>query len=725
VSTLIERIRSRSAAGRVSAALVVGVVIAVAFTIAALAEGNDFIAAVLRGISFGSVYALLAVGLVVTYRTTGVFNLAFGPQAFFAAAVYYDTHVTHGWPIWLAAIWTIGIVSPLLGILLDRFLFRFLRTASETAKLVTVLGLFVAVPAIVWLWFGQDLRTDGTGIIPNGSTTYEVFKDVFISRDDMAIMACAIGVLVALVLVFRYTAFGLRMRAVVESPRLTELAGVDADRVSMGSWALSSAIAGLAGVLLVPVFAGQVDYTYFERLTIAAIAAVVIGQLGSVPLAFFGGLALGVTQQLLDKYLPTNSFFASTLRPALPFVVGFAVLVLSPALARRTAPADPLAGVDPPPPALAADDRPAWLTKATRGFGVAIFCVVGYWLFFHANDSWIDLSVRAAILGVIFLSITVITGFAGQLSLCQAAFAAIGSAATAQLAIAQGMSVLVAMVIGAFIAAAVGALVALPVLRLGGVFLALATLSFAFFFDAVILQFGWVGGGTAVLETPRPQIGSIDFGNGHDRAFLVLTLIVLAIVSMLVIWVRNGTTGRSLDAIRGSEVASASIGINRNRAKIMAFALSAGIAGLGGGLMVTYTHGGSASTIQANFAPEFGLVWIVLVVTLGARTIEGALNAAFGFVFFAAVILPTWIPWLVNLQPWYHMSSLPLGLQTVLFGLGALTFAKHPEGILEYNKRKSYETMNKVGGRFGRPSSPSTSTPTPSDVTPATAGSAQ
>jgi ABC-type branched-subunit amino acid transport system permease subunit len=205
----------------------------------------------------------------------------------------------------------------------------------------------------------------------------------------------------------------------------------------------------------------------------------------------------------------------------------------------------------------------------------------------------------------------------------------------------------------------------------------------------------------------------------------VLTLIVLAIVSMLVIWVRNGTTGRSLDAIRGSEVAAASIGINRNRAKIMAFALSAGIAGLGGGLMVTFTHGGSASTIQANFAPEFGLVWIVLVVTLGARTIEGALNAAFGFVFFAAIILPTWIPWLVNLQPWYHMSSLPLGLQTVLFGLGALTFAKHPEGILEYNKRKSYETMNKVGGRFGRPSSSSTSAPTPTDVTPAPAGSAQ
>src|SRR4051812_29845004 len=247
--------RGRTAAGGVSSALVVGIVVAVAFTFFSILEGTDFIAAVLRGISFGSVYALLAVGLVVTYRTTGVFNLAFGPQAFFAAAVYYDTHITHGWPIWLALILTVGIVSPAVGILLDRFLFRFLRTASETAKLVTVLGLFVAVPAIVFLWFGQGLKSNGTGIIPNGSVTYEVFKEVFVSRDDLAIMFCAVAVLVALVLVFRYTAFGLRMRSVVESPRLTELAGVDADKVSMGSWALSSAIAGLAGVLLVPVFA--------------------------------------------------------------------------------------------------------------------------------------------------------------------------------------------------------------------------------------------------------------------------------------------------------------------------------------------------------------------------------------------------------------------------------------------------------------------------------------
>jgi ABC-type branched-subunit amino acid transport system permease subunit len=338
--------------------------------------------------------------------------------------------------------------------------------------------------------------------------------------------------------------------------------------------------------------------------------------------------------------------------------------------------------------------------------------LVGYWLFFHADDTWIDLFERSAILAIIFLSIVVITGFAGQVSLCQASFAAIGAAATSQLAVAQGMSILIAVVIGALIAAAVGALVALPVLRLGGIFLALATLSFAFFFDAVILQLGWVGGGARLVETPRPKLGSIDFGIGHDAAFLVLTLIILTIVAIAVIWVRNGTTGRYLDAIRGSEVAAASIGINRNRARIVAFALSAAIAGLGGGLMASYTHGGGASAIDGYFAPELGLVWVVLVVTLGARSVEGAINAAIGFVFFDAVVLPTWIPWLVNhVQPFYHLTAVPLGVQTILFGLGALTFAKHPEGILEFNKRRSYELIARLGGRSSDASIDVTPTP--------------
>ena len=151
--------------------------------------------------------------------------------------------------------------------------------------------------------------------------------------------------------------------------------------------------------------------------------------------------------------------------------------------------------------------------------------------------------------------------------------------------------------------------------------------------------------------------------------------------------------------------------------------LSAFIAGIGGGLMASFTLNGNATNIDAYFAPEFGLVWVVLVVTLGARTIEGAINAAIGFVFVAAVVLPTWIPWLVNhVQPWYHMGGLPIGLQTILFGLGAITYAKHPEGILEFNKRKSGDRMMRLGARFKRDEH-DPEPPAAPEVADATAGS--
>jgi branched-subunit amino acid ABC-type transport system permease component len=658
----------------------------------------ELLSAVIRGLSFGSVYALLAVGLVLTFRTTGVFNLAFGPQAFLAAALYYDTHIRHGWPMWLALFVTVFIASPLVGIALDRFLFRYLRSASDTAKLVSVLGLFVAIPQIVILWFGANPKSGAVGIIPDGSVVYNPIRDVFLNRDDLAIVVIALVVFVGLTLMLRYTALGLRMRAVVESPRLTQLAGVDADRASMVSWMMSSSLAGMAGVLLAPVFAGQIDYSAYTTLVIAAISASVLGSLSSIPLAFAGGLLLGVAQQLLAKYLPTNSILASGLRPALPFVALFLVLILSPALWRRRPVTDPLAGVDPPPPAPAALDRSAALTKGTRIAAVVFFGLIGYYLFFHANLHWVDLAIRAGILSVIFLSITVITGFAGQVSLCQATFAAIGACATGQLATKQGMSVLVAMVLGAAIAAAVGALIAIPALRLGGIFLSLATLAFAYFFQNVLLQIAWVSGGITPITAPRPLIGPIDFAS--DKSFLVLTVVMLVLVSVAVIWMRGGTTGRYLDAMRGSEVAAQSIGINLNRARIVAFAVSAAIAGLGGGLMASYE---GAANIAASFVPEFGLVWIVLVVTLGARTVEGAINAAIGFIFFAAVVLPTWIPWVVNaVQPWYHMSALPIALQTILFGLGALTYAKHPEGILEFQKRRSLARVQRIIDRYSK-----------------------
>ncbi len=295
---------------------------------------------------------------------------------------------------------------------------------------------------------------------------------------------------------------------------MTELNGIRADRVSAFSWALSSLFAGLAGVLIAPRFNTLAAPDFFN-LVVVAVAAAAVGRLVSLPRALLGGIGLGHPHRDL-QHVPAPvgrrprlaaGRSQDNLTPAMPFVVLFGVLVLWPAIRRtheslrsprrgRSAPAGPGRAVPEP-----RDD--AWRPgpSASRSSIVA-----GYVVFFRADASWLFLVTQAVILSIIFLSITVITGFAGQISLCQGTFAAIGGFTVFQLFDRFGLPVLAAAVIGAAIAAAIGALLSLPVLRLGGVWVAIATLAFAFFFDAVMVKLSWVGGGTGVAAArdPRP-----------------------------------------------------------------------------------------------------------------------------------------------------------------------------------------------------------------------------
>jgi len=243
------------------------------------------------------------------------------------------------------------------------------------------------------------------------------------------------------------------------------------------------------------------------------------------------------------------------------------------------------------------------------------------------------------------------------------------------------VSVLLTILAGAVLAAIVGALLAVPVLRLGGIYLALATFAFALMFESIFVPLGWVGGGVNPIKVPRPTIGPIDFAS--NKSFFFLCLGVLAVVGILVIFVRGGTTGRFLDALRGSETAAQAIGINPARARILAFALSAGIAGLGGGLMATST--GFAQ--PADYASFLGLYWVVLVVTLGSRTVEGAIQAGIGFVIVDEIL---------------KRIGINSSWEPILFGLGAITYAKHPEGILEFQKRQSMARVQQWLDRLNR-----------------------
>jgi len=630
---------------------------------------QDLTSSVIQGFPIGCVFALVAVGFVLTYKVSGVFNLAFGAQAYAAAAVYYELRVVHGWPIPAAAIIAVLVVSPLLGVLLYFGIYRYLRTAAPVARLAVSIGLLVALPEIVQLAlrFGSSPLYGVEGVVGNGDTRYEFFSYA-VDRDQLATIVVTLALVVGLTLMFRYTRIGLRMRAVVESARMTELSGISADRVSSVGWALSSILAGVAGLLLGPLFP-QLSSQNFFLLIVVAIAAAAFAGLSSLPLALIGGLALGIGAQVLSRTLPTNSILAQGLRPSLPFIVLFFVLILKPSLQRKKEFTDPLAGVDAPPPALAAAERGPGLTRATHILGVAVCAGAVVWFAFIGNAYWLSLATQAVIFSVIFLSITVFTGMAGEISLAQGSFAAIGAFTCGQLATRWGVSVFVGMALGIAIAAAVGALLAIPALRLGGIYLALATLAFALFFENVIVKFDWAGGGLLPVEVPRPVLGPVDFTN--DRSFFFLCLLALMLTSVIVIRVRGGTTGRNLRAIAGSEVAAAALGISSKRARITAFALCAGIAAAGGALLALRE---GAANYQADFTVQFALFWLVLVVTLGSRTVEGAIEAALALKFFPELLNAIGVS-----QSW----------QYVLFGLGAVAFARHPEGILEYYKRAS------------------------------------
>ncbi len=642
----------------------------------------QFIQWLIEGAPIGCVYALVAVGLVLTYKTSGVFNLAFSAQAFASGAVFYQTVINNKWPLWLGFVFSVLIFSPLLGLLLDRALFRYMRTASWQVKLITALGLLLALPELVRLFFGAQPGEAPPSIAPLiGIDQLKVFNlgGYFISADRMTAVIFTVIAVVLLGLMFRFTSVGLQMRAVVESPRMVELAGVDADRVSMTSWMLSSTLAGLAGVLLAPLYF-VLDGNVYTLLIIAAIAAAAVGRFVSIPFTLLGGLFLGVGERALPDIVGTSSSFAQDIRPSFPFLVLFGLLVFWPKLREQRVVSDPLSGVDPPPPAMAHEYKDANMARMTRiafpvfmgGFVLLMMTVV--------SPLWVTRLTDAFALAVVFLSITIFTGLGGQISLAQAAFAAFGGFAMANVAEDGNVPALIALLIGALVAAIVGALFVLfidglpaligrwrrrPVVRLAGLYLSLATLAFALMAEKVIFRREEISRGEYGIAVSRPE-----FAQG-DREWFLLVFAIFAVVAFMVIFIRKGTVGRYLSALRGSESAAASIGINATSLRIILFSLSAGIAGLGGGL-IGMAQGQVEPT--ATYPALFGVVWVVLVVTLGARTVDGAVSAAIGFVV---------IQWL------FEALGLPTTIAIIGFGFGAITYARHPEGIVEFQTRRS------------------------------------
>jgi branched-subunit amino acid ABC-type transport system permease component len=632
---------------------------------------TQFLSYAIPGLPYGCVFALMAVGLVLTYQTSGVFNLAYGAQAYASALIFYVC-VHAGWPSWAGFVTAVVVVAPLLGLAMDRFLYRFIRSAPVLVKLVSALGMLIAIPSALQLIFGGQQRLAPPALwLPPGSVYFHVAGDA-INGTELSTVLVTLAVVLLASLMSHFTQIGLRMRAMAESPRMVQLAGINSERVGIGIWVLSSSLAGLAGVLLAPLFA-DLQALNFTDLLVAAIAAAALGSLTSLPLAFWGGIGLGVVQELLGGYLPSGSVLSSGLRPALPFVVLLFLLLVLPGLRERWFHDDPLAGCDPPPPPMA---------TAIGGGGLGGTLRVGKWLVLvllfvscmtWVPGNWTFTLTQGLAYSIVFLSIVLLTGMSGQISLCQASFAGIGAFTCAQLAGHFGVSVLLGIVAGGAVAALVGAVVALPALRLGGLALALATLAFGLLADNVGFQFSWSGNGDSGVNIPRPQLGSLSFASG--KVFFVLAFAILAVSSAVVSAIRRGTTGRELAAMRGSELAAAAIGTNLAKLKVTVFAVAAALAGVGGAL-----YGSLQGTVSpGDFNSLLSLVFMVVVVTTGVYTVEGAIEAGMAYV--------------ILYQLLDYLPSQWRNLFPILFGVGAVTYALHPEGIVEWQKRRAVELL--------------------------------
>ncbi|MGW6391933.1 ABC transporter permease subunit [Streptomyces sp. NPDC055103] len=538
----------------------------------------------LAGLAVGSAAALTGIGLVVTYRATGVLNLAHGAVAMICAYVLRQLVVVWDWPLPLGALVTLLLVAPGLGLVLDRGVFRPLALlGSHPAQtLVASLGVFVLLVGGAALLWGGGARDDAP---------------VLLGDDPWAQLGAVVALACLVAAVTRWTRFGRELRAVVDNRPLAVLSGVDADRVAAAGWAFGSFTAGLTGVLLAPYV--RLDPYGMPLLVVEVIAVAVIARMRSLPVAVGAAIAIGVAQAQMTRLHPEG--WAGPLVQA----VGANLFVVALLVAAVVLPGVGGKGRDalPPPARAARVPTPLWLVT-----GVLLLLPLG----FAGSD--LHTAVQVPALAVILLSLVVVAGRGGQIALGQAAYAGLGALLTALLATA-GVPAVLALGLAVPMVAVVGLVTAWPAIRRHGLALALVTLAIGVAVSRFVLTQPYA---TAGLSLGRPT------GFSDDRAFYALELAVLAGCLALVAALRRGRTGRALAALRDHEPGAEATGVPVPALKLLAFVVGAALAALGGGLLGM----GLRAFDPGAYDPVRGLLWFAAVLVLGADSLLTPLAAA-------------------------------------------------------------------------------------------------
>ncbi|MGA8846563.1 MAG: ABC transporter permease [Nocardioides sp.] len=602
---------------------------------------DKFLAYLIPGIFTGSAYAIAASGLVLTYTTTRVFNIAHGAFGMVMAFLFWDFSQRQGLPTWLSLALVLLVVAPLLGFMIQRFVARGLGDSPVSVSLVVTVGLFVGLIGVATaVWppeprFVPPLLADATG----NDKSFSIGETVVTAQQIITVLA-SIAVAIALYLLLTRTRIGTAMRAAVDNPELLKLYGGKPDTVAALSWAIGISLAALAGILLVPV----VGLGYYELtlLVINAYAAAMVGRLKSLPLTFVGAMGLGIIDSMALGYIPTGSFLAD-LRPVVPPLFLFAALVLLPQAQLRIGQVKGIVSAPVP-------------TIRRMLISGAVFLVVLFVVISPMPEARLLLVGTAATYAMVMLSLVLLTGYGGHVSLAQLTFAGVGALAYAKL----DSPNLVGLLVSALIAMAVGALVALPVLRLTGLYLALSTLAFGVLMDKVVFQNERAFGFGGALSANRMSF----FGNTVEttQAYVMVMGVFFVLVAIGILVLRRGVLGRLLVAMRDSPAACGTLGLDLRWARVALFGLSAGVAGLAGALFA-----GLRGTIgAADFQYFNSLPLLLLAVVFGITSVTGATLGGIGL-----MLLPV------------LSGSNPVagGIVFLIIGFGAVFAGRDPNGL--------------------------------------------
>jgi ABC-type branched-subunit amino acid transport system ATPase component/branched-subunit amino acid ABC-type transport system permease component len=576
----------------------------------------DLLPFIVIGIATGAVYGLAGTGLVLAYKTSGIFNFAYGSLAAFTVFVFYFLHDEHGWPWPVAGLFCLFVLAPVEGLLLELF-GRSLEDVSDTLKVVATVGLLLIVVGVGVLWYG-NLTTNFPQFLPQSTVR---FPGVNIAWYQIIVVIISVLATAVLYYFFRFVRMGIAMRGVVDNPDLVSITGESPVRVRRWAWVISSMFASLAGLLLAPSL--TLDALIITMLVVQAFGAAAIGYFSSLPLTFLGGLIIGVAGAIATKYTAYAPSL-SGLSAGLPFILLFIVLVVTPRarLAQRR--------VVHTLPVHKPWEAPLRLRLVTYA-AVIIMAAFVPQLVGDKLSVWSNALVDV----ILFLSLGILVRNAGQISLCQFAFAAIGAAAFGHFSWSFHIPWLLAMFLACLIAVPVGAIVSIPAIRLSGVFLALATFGFGILLEQVFYITSFMFGPTSTgIPAPRPHISIGSWNLSTDTGFYYLLLIFAVLSTALIIAIQRGRMGRLLGGLSDSPTALELHGANTNVIRVLIFCISAALAAFSGALLACLI----GYAVGSNYTSFSSLILVTLIIiSIGGAPWYGIV-AAVGFTVFPGYV---------------------------------------------------------------------------------------